>query len=252
MRLILVLSDILGVFLKNNSGNILFVILIAVALFAALTFAISHSTNVSQNSTVRETSTINGSVLTQYVASIRSTILRMRNDGRTIFELQFNAPADFGSLTSQSFGVFHPSGGTVIYQTAPSDLRDIQGDNPTGQWIFTYNFEVSNVGTSVAGNLNGNDLIAFQVGIKEEVCSQINQRLGLPTLPIPTITNQSYASDMITSTQSYYVDHDYVLPVSEFVIGAGAGDAALSGQLEGCYHEDQSDNYVYYGVMIER
>lgn len=238
--------------MKNNSGNILFVILIAVALFAALMFVFSRSNPAGQNSTVRETATINGAVLTQYVASIRSTLLRMRNDGRTLFELQFNSPADYASLTSPSFGVFHPSGGAVIYQTAPSALIDLQGDNPSRLWVFSYNFEVANVGTNASGSLNGNDLTAFQVGIKEDVCVQINQRLGIVTQPIPVITNQNYSSEMISDIQTYYIDHDYTLPTSEFVIGGGAGDSALSGQLEGCYHEGQSDNYVYYGVMIDR
>jgi hypothetical protein len=130
---------------------------------------------------------------------------------------------------------------------------DEQGDNTTGRWIFSLNFEVAGIGTSVAGSLDGNDLIAFQVGIKKDVCTQINRKLGLPTSPFPRFDFDRFSSDMISDTQTYYKDHDYTLPTSEYVLGADVGDNdVLIGKAEGCYWEDESDNYVYYSVISER
>lgn len=238
--------------MKNNSGNILFVILIVVALFAALTFAVNQSNKTGTNNSSRETSTINGAVLAQYTASIRAAIQRMTTDGKPLLDVKFNPPSDFASLTPLTAGVFHSTGGGVIYQTAPSALIDIQGSNLTGIWTFSLNYEVAGVGSSSAGSLDGNDLVAFQVGIKKDVCEQINKKLGLPTSPLPSVNDITRSTSMITAPQTYYVDHDYTLPTSEIVIGAGPDDLALVGQSEGCYFEDNANSYVYYSVISER
>ncbi len=238
--------------MNNSSGNILFIILIAVALFAALTYAVSKSSNVGTNNASQETSTINGAVLSQYTASIRAAIQRMTTDGKPLLDVKFNAPADFAALTISTEGIFHPSGGGVIYQTAPSVLLDTLGGNLGGKWIFSFNFEIANVGSSVAGSLNGNDLTAFQVGIKKDVCTQINRKLGLPISPFPTVASNTFSTDMISNTQTYYIDNDYTLPSSETVIGAGPNDLALVGKGEGCYFEDASNSYVYFSVISER
>jgi hypothetical protein len=238
--------------LNNSSGNILFIILIAVALFAALSYAVSRSNNVGTNNASQETSTINGAVLSQYTASIRSAIQRMTTDGKPVLDIKFNAPADFAALTVPSEGIFHPSGGGVIYQTAPSVLLDTVGGNIGGKWIFSFNFEVAGVGTSLASSFDGNDLVAFQVGVKKDVCTQINRKLGLLTSPFPTVASNTFSTDMISNTQTYYIDDNYTLPSSETVIGGGPNDLALAGKAEGCYFEDASNSYVYFSVISER
>lgn len=242
----------LGAFLKNSSGNILFLILIAVALFATLGYAVTQSMRSGGNNVIQETSTINAAVLSQYTASLRSAIQRMTTDNHDIRTLEFNRPEDFATLTSTSVGIFHPSGGAVIYQKAPFALLDTQSGNPTGKWIFSMNFEVKDIGTNSTSSLDGNDLIAFMVGVRKEVCEQLDKKLAIPTNPIPKITGLTYSSDMITNTNTYDMDNNYVSPTSESVIGAGADDVALAGKSEGCYYEATGNTYVYYGVISER
>lgn len=236
--------------MKNSSGNILFIVLIAVALFAALSYAVTQSSRGGGEGTAKETSTINAAVLSQYTASLRASLQRMTTDNHDLLSLEFNAPDDFSNLTSSSVGVFHPSGGGVIYEMGPSALIDNLGGNPTGQWIMTLNFEVKGIGTDATGSLNGNDLTAFMVGVKKEVCEQLNKRLGINTMPTENAT--TYSIDMITNQQTYYMDHDYILPSAESVIGAGAGDSVLAGKAEGCYYESAAKSYVYYSVLSER
>lgn len=238
--------------MKNNSGNVLFLILIAVALFAALSYAVTQSSRGGADNTVKETSAINSAVLGQYAASLRASLQRMATDNHDLTTLEFNAPADFSNLTSPSVGVFHPSGGGVIYELAPFSLVDQQSTNPTGQWVISMNFEIQGIGTSVSSDFDGNDLIAFMVGVRKDVCERVNKGLGISTNPLPKITDQDYSSNMITNLQSYYMDHDYVLPSTELVIGAGADDTGLAGKAEGCYFEQSGGNYVYYAVLFER
>lgn len=238
--------------MKNSSGNILFIILIAVALFAALSYAVTHANRGGSGNTARETSTINAAVLGQYVASLRASLQRMTTENNNLTTLEFNPPGTFDDLTSEAVGVFHPSGGSVIYETAQAALMDTQSDNPTRQWVFTMNFEVKGISTESAGSLDGNELIAFMVGVRQDVCEQLNRRLGISTSPMPKINSQSYSTDMITNINTYYMDNDYTLPTTELVIGDGADDAVLAGKAEGCYFEESGNNYVYYGVLSER
>lgn len=222
------------------------------ALFAALSYAVTQTSRGGADNTAKETSTINAAVLGQYTASLRASLQRMTTDNHELTTLEFNAPSSFADLASPAVGVFHPSGGAVIYEDAPAALIDQQGPNPTGKWVFSLNFEIKGISTDKASSLDGNELTAFMVGVRKDVCEQLNKRLGLPTNPFPTISGQSYSTNMITSLQTYYMDNDYTLPTTEYVIGAGANDTALAGRSEGCYFEDSGNSYIYYGVLFER
>lgn len=61
---------------NNQSGNVLFLILIAVALFAALSYAVTQSTRGGGNAD-DETSLISSASLTQYPASLKLSMLRL-------------------------------------------------------------------------------------------------------------------------------------------------------------------------------
>ena len=237
--------------MKNSSGNVLFLVLIAVALFAALSYAVTQSSRSGGPNTVKETATINSSVLSQYTASLRAALQRMTTDNHNLLELEFNTPDHFTDLTSEASGVMHPNGGGVIYERAPAALLDATA-NPTGQWIFTLNFEVAGIATSVASSVDGNELLALLPGVTKDVCTQANTRLGIATTPFPSESGAAYSSQMLSNLNGYYMDDDYVLPSAEIVIGGGASDEALLGKAEGCYYESTAKQYVYYSVLSER
>ncbi len=237
----------------SQSGNILFIILIAVALFAALSYAVSQSTRGTGSNGQKEESDTSSSVIVTFGDSLKTTVQRMVTVAAIpTDDLEFNPPADFASCTSVAACVFHTEGGQALYQFAPVPLMDPNGDNPTGTWVITGNMEVNNIGTDAAASVNGNDITAFLVGVRRDICESINRRLGLPVAPLPQMANQAAGGDMITSYNSYYMDFD-VVPVAEFyILGSGGGDAALTGQQQGCYYESQSANYVYYTVIYPR
>ncbi|HEY8190982.1 MAG TPA: hypothetical protein VIG74_01055, partial [Alphaproteobacteria bacterium] len=61
---------------KGERGNVLFLILIAVALFAALSYAVTQSSRSGGGDANSETNLINSATLTQYPAGLRTSIIR--------------------------------------------------------------------------------------------------------------------------------------------------------------------------------
>src|SRR5690606_14672174 len=106
---------------QSESGNVLFLILIAVVLFAALSYAVTQSTRSGGGGASQETSLISSANVTQYPASIRTAILRMIVSKNTDADvLAFDPPADFAtfcdvSLANAAVCVFHPDGGAALY-----------------------------------------------------------------------------------------------------------------------------------------
>lgn len=230
----------------GERGNVLFLILIAVALFAALSYAVTQSTRSGAGSSDNETSLINSAQLTQYPAGLRTAVVRMIIGGVDVNNLEFNVPSAFGSLSSLGWGVFHPEGGGATYTTAPGD---VMANSQPGVWHFNAENQINLLGSSsgVATPTTGTaDLIAFLPGISLSVCQKINGELGLPDgtpTAIPTETNIDMATNMNNVTNG--------------LCNGGCADTiglditALDGQPFGCFQQPAA-TYNYYHVLIER
>lgn len=228
--------------MNNEQGNVLFLILIAVALFAALSYAVTSSTRSGGGDASSETNLISSAQISQYPASINTAIMRMVIGGTSVSDIRFNRPSEFDDLDADTIGVFHPSGGGATYIPAPSD---IMVDGLPGDWTFNGDLEVPEIGVTGAG---GNDIIAFLVGLKSAICSRINEKHGLPTT-IPVLNGDrstQYTTRMYDDGTS-----DYTLPVVDVPdIDDGAG--TFDGQPFGCFQNAGGGDYVYYHVIIDR
>ena len=222
-----------------QSGNVLFLILIAVVLFAALSYAVTQSSQIGAGGTDDESGKINAGQISQFPNFVRAQVLRMMVNRIEVADLEFNPPSEFGSLSSLEVGVFHPQFGTS-YVTAPPELM---ASETQGQWYFNMNFELNNIGTSSGGIASGNDLVAFLPGIKANLCQRVNELFGLFT--IPTVNDTSYYDEAIEN-----MNNTYTIPVGETIIGA-ANLTELNGEPFGCYHETVNDEYVYYFSIFE-
>ena len=223
----------------RQNGNVLFLILIAVALFAALAYAVTQTSKSDSGKNIDEDALINAAQLTQYATTISAELMRMQIRKVDLQNFQFNPPEDFADLTLPAYGVFR-SGGTTYQKAAPT----IMANGLQGTWYFNADFEVKDVGTSATGNFNGNEITAFLPGVKQTVCQKIDTDLGIGTIP-QTATATYY------TTAINYMDNTYALPATELVIG----DTVMpefAGFPYGCYHETTSDLYIYYHVLIER
>lgn len=232
---------------NNQKGNVLFLILIAVALFAALSYAVTQSSR-SGGDASRETNILNAAQLTQYPTSIRTAVLRLVIDGYQDTNILYNPPAGGFTAASEPFEVFATIGGGAINQNAPSEVMAQGGVNPDGTWFINMDFEVPGLGRSAAA-LSGNELIAFLPGITESVCTRINLEAGI--LDLPTEANPAVAGTL-TGGGAGTVDKnigdltDY--GSSNVTLDSAGND--LTGQPFGCF--TNGGNNILYTVILER
>ncbi|HNQ92829.1 MAG TPA: hypothetical protein PKI93_07860 [Alphaproteobacteria bacterium] len=218
----------------SQSGNILFLILIAVALFAALSFAVSQSMRGSgSGGTTEEKGRIDSAYLQQFPTSIRQAIVRMRISNTLKPEdVSFAHP---GSVTYGVFGttpsheVFHPQGGATVYQAPPNEIND------GSDWIFNGDIEVANLGTT-NGTSSSSELVAFLPGVRLDICRYLNQGLTGTLADPPTVTIAG-ETNTFTGTFGY---------------AATLTDPALDGKDTFCYYSGTLGKYVFYQVLIPR
>lgn len=232
---------------NNQRGNVLFLILIAVALFAALSYAVTQSSR-SGGDSGRETTILNSAQLSQYPNSIRTAVLRQIIDGVAVDAVRFNSPASFGTLDANRLGVFHPEGGGAVFQQAPGDF--MQDGNPA-DWTFNLDHEVTEIGVSGAGDA-GNDLIGFLSNVTLAVCQRINVEAGVrPNISdAPPVTADLSASTILNMIDDGTTDYSITLNVD--LDGTGGDADALHGRPFGCFRNTASGPYVFYQVLNER
>lgn len=218
-----------------EAGNVLFLILIAVVLFAALSYAVSQTMRSSGNSGPgQETGKIDSAYLIQFPTSVRQAVVRMKLSRNLANEdISFAHPGDttygtFGTVPTKE--LFHPQGGAVVYESPPSQIND------GTQWVFNGNIEINGQGTT-SGTSSSADLVAFLPGIRRDVCRYVNQGFdgGAPQTP-PTVTIAGETTPF-TGTFGYT---------------ATLTNPALDGKDSYCYYSGTLSKYVFYQVLISR
>lgn len=233
---------------KAQEGNVLFLILIAVALFAALSYAVTQSSRGGNNAS-KETNLLNSAQITQYPTQVRTAVLRMMIDGNDPANLKFNTPADFASLSTngiKGLGVFHPEGGEAVYQEPTSGLVST-AVNSDERWFFNGNYEITNIGLPGVG-----EIIAYLPGISQAMCTKLNEEYGVTGIP-------EFGSDVLGGavTDVDISQGDGTDSVASAAYDTALGDvdfpAALAGQPFGCFENNSGTGvYVYYHVLVER
>lgn len=225
-------------FKHYEKGNVLFLILIAVALFAALSYAVTQSSRSGGSDASSETAAVNSASITQYPTGVRTAMLRMSIAGIPVDNIEFNAPTDFGNCTTPSGGlangncIFHPNGGGATHQAAPASAMASAAASP---WYFNKNFAVPDIGSTA------DDMVAFLPGITEGLCRELNRRYSITGTP-------AFAPTSGSITQTIGGGAGYV-PTVTATSNAVSFPTALDGQPYGCFLNGAE--YVYYHTLIE-
>jgi len=234
---------------RQQKGNVLFLILIAVALFAALSYAVTQSSR-SGGDASKETNVINTASLTQYPNSVRTSVLRLIIAGIAPEDIFFNKPTEYSGagftyfVSRETRGVFHPTGGGASYQQVPSNLTSA---GAALDWKFNVDFEIPLLGLSTASNYGGNDLIAFADGVTQSVCDRVNKELHNYTGATPVIATAVTINNNRTATTT-----DPTEPSTETVLNDGSTPNWFENKAFGCFRNGSAGNYVFFYVMAER
>lgn len=233
----------------TERGNVLFLILIAVALFAALSYAVTQSSRSGGGDANSEKSLVSSSALTQYPAGIRTSIVRMIvSNGVSVDELLFDDPSNFSNLATpaqKKTGVFYPTtGGGATYSLGAADMM---ASGSYGTWVFSSKFQVQNIGISAVDG-SGNEIIAFLPGITKSLCIKMDQQLGIAaTSDAPTgeiATTVTVAADNMDTAH-------VGIPTSVTATIGSTASSPLLGQPFGCM-KSGNGTYIYYHVLVER
>ena len=230
--------------MKNENGNVLFLILIAVALFAALSYAVTQSTRSGGGDASREKITTESATILQQSLGIRTAAIRLvHSQGVAAENLLFDPPANFSGMTPGEIAraVFHPQGGGAIYQE---------------NQIVTSGIEITGIGQTNIGNpLASSDIVAIR-SVPKDVCLEINRRLGISIAEV----NMDANIDLITTNLDDNMDraHPGINGGGNGfwgAIGSSGGMAALApydSSAQGCFYNGPSDVYLYYDVIVAR
>ncbi len=158
----------------------LFLILIAVALFAALSYAVVGTTR-SGGGDGDVAATSDRLAAQQFIAygdSVRLAVQRLRLSGVASSEL------DFGRSATGSRAVFHKDGGGALWIEPPLPSKGPAGD-------YVWNFELPSGGWGVQGvGSSAHDSFIWIVGLKDGVCRELNRIMGhSSTIPLDSVDN---------------------------------------------------------------
>lgn len=210
----------------SQQGNVLFLILIAVVLFAALSYAITQSNRGSGNAT-RETTNVAASSIMQYTMLVRVGMDRMLLGGKTIDDLSFVLPSEAGFNTAPKNEVFNPNGGGVPAPLYSPEQVESNGTT-TGYWFFPKKKVIKDVGSAQP------ETVAILTNVKRALCEQINfHNTNTTTIPDANDTTANLTGD------------------DNGVAFEGTG---IDGEIYGCVRTTDAapSQYLYYHAVVER
>lgn len=171
----------------SQRGNILFLILLAVVLFAALSYAVTSSTRGGGNDASPEKAQAIASQIINYATLVENTIQRLKASGCRDTELSFQNNTFSGYTNNNTPGdgrckLFDPVGGGISTQKWSDTELDESNEGSAfyGETVINGGAYIVNVGTPSTG-----ELILWVPYIDMETCKAINKTMfGFAEIPI--------------------------------------------------------------------
>lgn len=210
---------------KNSTqkGNVLFLILIAVALFAALSYAVTQSTR-GGGDTGSEKQALVASQILQFFSDVNVAVIRMRIRGVDTSLITFDP------LDTTVNGVFSPSGGGVSYLNVPNNIGNATDWGFGSLQSANLGIYIQDVGANT--DVSGREAIGGLADISLGLCEALNKQLGLTNPPEPNSPTSG--------------------AVATYSINANVLDA-YPGAPFACVHTDDGTGvYLYYHATIEQ
>jgi hypothetical protein len=228
---------------NNNAerGNILFYILIAVALLAALIFAVGQSGRGSAQHVSEEKAKLVAGEITDYANSVSNAFAQLRLRGCKLEQVSFENSIIAGyanpdAPVDKTCHVFELAGGGITFKNPPAEAG-------TGAiQLITGELEVTEVGAT-NGDDNSVDLLFVSGPLSEAVCFQLNERLDVPN---PSDAPPPGEAEF-NSLQKYTGEM-----TQEAELGNDPASAAFRGRSAACIQDTNDNLYYFYKVLAAR
>src|SRR3989339_2061193 len=160
---------------NSRSGNALIYVLIAIALFASLSFVLGRQTDTSEAGVVsHEQNEMYAAQLISYSAQAKSAVDQMLFAGAFPENLTFFIPGDANydveTTYPNIYKVFHPDGGGLDLKNLPEAVQSDDPDEPSpdpGWYMGRFN-------NTEWTKTTDEDVILVAYKITEPVCAAIN------------------------------------------------------------------------------
>lgn len=164
---------------QNESGNALIYVLVAIVLFAALSFTLTRSTDTDEAAYLDDDrAELYASEIIAYAATAQSAVNQMLFSGSSIDDLDFILPSDANFDTgSDIHKLFHPQGGGLNYRA----LRSEQVVDSTGGIYVTK----KNVEWTAS---TGTDAVLAFYRLRNAICTKLSVKID-NTLHAPSNVN---------------------------------------------------------------
>jgi len=248
---------------KNRTrGNVLFIILIAIALFAAFTAAVTK-TNSGGGGEQAGFFAISATQIMRYGSTVKSAVDQLRQQGISESDISFanDIVSGYGTVGANPSGeVFHIEGGGITYEPPEANWLDSTWSNKEGygEWYFTGKNSIRLIGEPAGGGCSTSDcieLVAVLSFVKEEICHKINESIQLTSDgSIP----QDLAGIVIARDSDKF---NGIFSYTSLINDAGGLNAAgaMDGRYNFCIGVSGASNsyypegsYHYFQVLIAR
>ncbi len=225
----------------GQRGNALVYVLIAVALFAALSMTLGRQTDTGEAGTVSDEKTqLIATQLISYAAQTQSSIDQMVFTGSEIDDLDFIRPtAALFNTPPHIHKVYHPQGGGLNPGYLSANAISQSTNDPAPGW---YLGRFNNIEWTATA---GSDVILVAYQISKKICEALNLKITGSTA-IPAMTN-SIRNTMIDDSVHTGTNIDLTTDPSGTPI---CGDCDKRSTL--CVSNQAQTIYGFYTIIADR
>lgn len=245
-----------------EAGNVIWFVLIAVVLFAALSFTVAQMlrSGSPEDISAEKTKLYAAEILDtarQFRGAVQNAIIGNNCDESQISFANNTVPGYEHSPASPALcQIFHGSEGTASYRPPPQDWLDTAQSARDGyaEWFFIGEGCVHESGSSddnCSNSASGtdSDLIAVVPWIKRQICVELNDKLGIenPEGDPPQAGGEILFAPITKFTGSY---------TENYAIQSDSSDAQiLTATPTGCFEgggTPTAGSYHFYQVLVAR
>lgn len=243
--------------MKRSDGNALFIILIAVVLFAALTYAVTSSSRSKGDINIEKTH-LEVAQLLAYTASLRATVMRMSvTNGvagdavmynNNVYQNNMNAvKLPLGTPANPAAYVFHPQGGGIAaksFDEMSSTESCAYGGCVTGGYAKPGHADFYYANITGIGSSEGDVVVIFRLPTSR-ACIQFNKIVG--------VGPASGTFGLFIDSANYQSSAAVATPPTGLADMDGGGEVYANGRTEFCYRSVNAtgtgNSYTSYNVL---